>query len=149
AQLERRCEILARRRAIFARYRELLQGIPGIGFQSDAPWAEASPWMFAITIDPEKFGCSRDDLMAHLAARGIDTRPMFLPLHSMPPFREQSRHRGENLPVTDLLGSSGIMLPTYNQLSDAHLGYIAEAIASAAEESRKVVLPVVHRAGAA
>jgi perosamine synthetase len=149
AQLERRDEVFARRKAIFVRYRELLEDIPGIGFQSVAPWAEAAPWMFAITVDPERFGCSRDELMARLAARGIDTRPMFIPLHYMPPFREQSRQRGETLPVTDLLGSNGLMLPTYNQLSFADLHDITEAIASAAGEGREVLLSVVNRAGAA
>ncbi len=149
AQLERREEILARRKAIFARYRELLKEIPGIGFQPVAPWAEVALWLFAITVDPQVFGCSRDDLMACLAARGVETRPMFLPLHHMPPFREQARQRGEDLPVTDRLGSEGIMLPTFNQLSDADLCYVVEAIASAQAVGREVLVSFVRQAGAA
>jgi perosamine synthetase len=149
AQLERREEIVERRRAIFARYQELLKEIPGIGFQPVAPWAEVSPWMFAITVNPREFGCSREDLMACLAARGVETRPMFLPLHHMPPFREQARQRDEVLPVTDRLGSDGIMLPTFSQLSDADLEYVVEAIASAQGVSREVLLSFVRKAGAA
>ena len=87
--------------------------------------------------------------MACLAARGVDTRPMFLPLHHMPPFREQARQRGEDLPVTDRLGSEGIMLPTFNQLSDADLCYVVEAIAAAQGVGREVLLSFVRQAGAA
>jgi perosamine synthetase len=148
AQLERREEILARRRAIFEGYRQRLQGIPGLGFQPVAPWAEVSPWMFAVTVDEEEFGCSRDALMARLEEQQVETRPLFLPLHRLPPFREESRRRGEDLPVTDRLGSGGIMLPTYNRLTDADLDRVAEAIA-AARGARGVLRAVAPRAGAA
>ena len=74
---------------------------------------------------------------------------MFLPVHHMPPFREQARQRGEVLPVTDSLGSDGIMLPTYNQLSDADLRFVVDAIASAQGVGRKVLLSFVRQAGAA
>ncbi len=129
AQLERREEIVARRTAVFDRYRELLAPIRGIGFQPVAPWARLSPWMFAATVDAEEFGCSRDELAAALAERDIETRPLFFPLHKLPPFREESQRRGERLPVTDDLAASAIMLPTYNRLTDADLVRIAGAIA--------------------
>jgi dTDP-4-amino-4,6-dideoxygalactose transaminase len=67
----------------------------------------------------------------------------------MPTFREQARQRNEVLPVTDRLGSDGIMLPTFSQLSDADLRYVVEAIASAQGVSREVLLSVVRKAGAA
>jgi dTDP-4-amino-4,6-dideoxygalactose transaminase len=123
--------------------------IPGIGFQRVALWAEFSPWNFAITVNPREFGCSRDDLMACLAARGVETQPMFLPLHHMPPFREQARQRDEVFPVTDRLGTDGMMLPTFSQLSDADLRSVVEAVASALGVSREVLPSFVRNAGAA
>ena len=148
AQLERRDAILARRRAIFEGYTERLRGIPGIGFPPVAPWAELSPWMFAITVDAEEFGCGREDLMARLDEQQIETRPLFLPLHRMPPFREGSRARGEDLPVTDRLAAVGVMLPTYNRLTDADLDRVAGAI-RAARSMRGLRRSVGPRAGAA
>jgi perosamine synthetase len=149
AQLERRDSILARRRAIYAGYQELLQDLPGIGVQPVAAWAEVSPWMFAITVDGDEFGCTRDELMAHLAECQIETRPLFLPLHRLPPFREQSRLRGEDLPVTDRLASAGIMLPTYNQLTDSDLVRITGSIAAARKKARSIRRTAAARAGAA
>lgn len=132
AQLERAGEMVARRRRIYARYRELLEGVPGIGFQPRAPWVEISPWLYSITVDASEYGRSRDDLAAILADRGIETRPFFHPLHRLPPFKEESRKRGEVLPVTDRLGSSGLNLPTFTRMSDADL----ETVASAVREAR-------------
>jgi perosamine synthetase len=136
AQLERRVEIMGRRRAIFAAYQECLQGVPGVGFQRVAPWAEPAPWMFAITIDPLEYGCSRDELIGRLASRGIETRPMFRPVHESPPFREQSIARGERLPITRELAGMTIMLPTFNGLSERELVRVVEAIAACQREGR-------------
>jgi perosamine synthetase len=129
AQLERYQSILQRRREIFATYSRLLSGIPGIGLQPVAEWAEISPWLFCITVDAAEYGHTRDELMAHLASKGIETRPFFIPLHSLPPYRAGSKARGEHLPLTDYLAASGINLPTYNQLGDEDIAYIAQAIA--------------------
>jgi perosamine synthetase len=125
AQLERRNEIIVRRRQIFDAYRARLQGLPGIGFQPVATWAEPAPWLFCITVDAERYGRSRDELAQLLAEAGVDTRPFFLPLHRLPPFREESRGRGEHLPHTDSLGASGLNLPTYPGLDDTALERIA------------------------
>jgi perosamine synthetase len=129
AQIERLPEIAGRRRDIFDRYNRLLAEIPGVVLQPVAPWAELSPWMYACTIDPDVFGGSRDEVMAFLAGRNIETRPMFIPLHRLPPFRAESRQRGEHLPVTDLVSERGIMLPTYNRLTEADQDRVTAAIA--------------------
>lgn len=128
AQMERRDAIVARRREIYHEYNRHLGQIPGIGLQPVAEWAELSPWMYACTIDPERFGATRDDLMQHLTKHHIETRPMFISLHKLPPFREGSRERHEYLPITDRLSETGIMLPTYNTLSNQDIAYVAGAI---------------------
>ena len=129
AQMERKETILAQRRTLCERYNQMLRSIPGIGLQPVAPWAEISPWMYSCTIDPDEFGGSRDELMASLAERNIETRPRFISLHTLPPFREESRKRNEHLPVTDRLSESGIILPTYNALSEADQDRVVGAIA--------------------
>jgi perosamine synthetase len=128
AQMERARQIVERRRQIFARYRQALDGIPGLGFQPVATWAEPSPWLFCATVDPAAYGVSRDELMQRLDAQGIETRPFFVPLHALPPFRNEARARGDDLPVTDQLAAQGLNLPTYNGLTDAQVDRIAAAI---------------------
>jgi perosamine synthetase len=130
AQLERRDEILKKRRQIFAMYRELLADIPGIGFQPVAPWAEPAPWLFCVTVEEEQFGMTRDEVMRVLELKGIETRPFFIPLHRLPPFARQSRERGAELPVTDRVAATGMNLPTYPQLAEEEIAHVARAIRS-------------------
>jgi perosamine synthetase len=128
AQLERADEIVARRRQIFASYTELLSDIPGVAFQPVAEWAEPAPWLFCVTVEESDFGRTRDELVRILAREGIETRPFFIPLHTLPPFREGARVRGDLLPTTDALARTGVSLPTYSGLTAGDLERIADAI---------------------
>ncbi len=128
AQLERSEEMMERRRAIFKAYRERLDSVPGIGFQPVASWAELAPWLFCVVIDERAYGRTRDELALRLREAGIDTRPFFVPLHVLPPFREGSSRRGEVLPQTERLATTGLNLPTYTSLSDGQIDQVADAI---------------------
>lgn len=140
AQLERRDEILGERRRIYARYRELLADVPGLTFQPVADWAEPTPWLFSVLIDADEFGIGRDALAGELAGRGIETRPFFVPLHTLPPYRDASRARGEELPCTERLAASGLSLPTFNGLSAEQQEWIAETILASAHSDRRAAV---------
>jgi perosamine synthetase len=128
AQIERADSIFDQRRTVFDRYRAALADIPGIGFQPRADWAVPTPWLFCITVDPETYGRTRDELMTELLGRGIDTRPFFYPVHELPPFRNESKARGEELPLTRKLATNGLNLPTYGALTEAEQSEIASVI---------------------
>ncbi len=128
AQLERHEDIIARRKQIFDLYRKGLEGIPGIGFQPVADWAEPAPWLFCITVDEKVYGQTRDDLIEIMAKEGIESRPFFIPLHRLPPFREESQRRKEDLPVTDELSRMGLNLPTYTHLKNKAIECISNVV---------------------
>ena len=127
AQLERREQIVNKRRQIYAWYRQHMKDIPGIVFQPVASWAQITPWLMCVLVDRD-YGKSRDDLMAALAKEQIETRPFFIPLHTLPPFREESHKRGERLPITDHLAAIGVNLPTYPAMTEADVERIAKAV---------------------
>jgi perosamine synthetase len=131
AQLQRREEILASRVKVFSAYRELLEEIPGIAFQPVASWAIPAPWLFNITVNNREYGRSRDELIDLLARNGVETRPFFVPLHTMPPFQAESKGRREHLPVTDSISAQGMNLPTHKGLTKGELEYIASVIRKA------------------
>jgi len=81
-------------------------------------------------VDEEKFGCSRDGLIEVLEGKGIETRPFFIPVHTLPPYREQSRQRQEDLPVTQELSRVGMYLPSSTDLSDSEVDEVCEAVRS-------------------
>ena len=127
-QMERKNKILERRNLIFDSYKCKLNNISGIEFQPIAEWATPAPWLFNIVINSEKYGHTRDELMAYLQNNGVETRPFFIPLHTLPPFRDESLKRNEYLPVTDDLAAKGINLPTYTALTEENLDYICTLI---------------------
>lgn len=128
AQLERRDAIRRRRSEVFAQYRERLCAIPGIGQQPVAEWAEPAQWLYCVTVDNGAYGRTRDELRSLLDEAGVETRPFFIPLHQLPPFREESSRRGEVLPVSDRLAARGLSLPTYNALDVGTIDLITDVI---------------------
>jgi perosamine synthetase len=136
AQLERRQDLMRRRNEIFARYRELLRSVPGIHCQSFAAWAQPAMWLFSITIQKEAFGKSRDQVMTHLDKQGIETRPFFIPLHTLPPFSRSARTCGE-MRITNQVADTGLNLPTFSLMSNAQIESVASAIIALADSSSK------------
>jgi perosamine synthetase len=126
AQLERRATIIEKRARIFREYAEGLRGIPGIGFQPVAKWAEPAQWLYCITVDDE-YGCSRDELARRLKAVGIDTRPFFVPIHRLPPYQDLASLTPK-LAHTDFLADRGLNLPTFPGLQDEDVARICSAI---------------------
>src|SRR5215207_70189 len=100
AQLERAGWHTARRREVAAGYRRLLGNVPGLSWQAERDWARHAFWMFTILLGDEAAD-GRDRLMARLLEEGVETRPVFYPLHSLPPYREAAR--GEEFPVAERL----------------------------------------------
>ena len=80
-----------------------------------------SYWMCSMLVEePEK----RDMLRNHLDEKGIETRPFFHPIHTMPMYKRE----GENFSVAENLASRGINLPSYPGLKEQELEYIIASI---------------------
>lgn len=124
AQLERFDESLSRRDTIAERYGALFAGVPRISLPRSRPGYRRVNWIYTVTID----GISteqRDQLILGMAADGIETRPVFHPLHHLPPYLEPH----SAYPVAERLGATGISLPTHVGLTDADLESVAFALA--------------------
>jgi perosamine synthetase len=125
AQLERADWHTGRRREVAAAYRELLRGVSCLRWQDEGEWARHAYWMFSVVL-----GCGspvvRDALMARLHERGVETRPLFYPVHLLPPYREAAR--GEEFPVAELLARRGLSLPTWAGLTCGDLSYVCEIL---------------------
>ena len=129
AQLPKLADRVARRRAIFARYQEGLEDVPGISFMPEAAWGRASRWLSAMLIDPEGFGMDADGLRRVLAAEGIESRQVFKPLHMQPVFRDAPRVGGS---VAEALFARGLCLPSGSGLGQDAQHRVIRAIRAAA-----------------
>lgn len=122
AQVERMDEFVRRKRENAALYAEHLRDIPGLTLAPEAPWAKNVYWMYSVLVGPE-FPLSRDALMAALRQRGVDTRPFFRAIHTMPCHKRQ-----ETLPVAEDLAARGINLPSSVKLTPEQIAYVAQQI---------------------
>jgi perosamine synthetase len=130
AQLERADQLIGGRRRVFDLYDRALAGIPGIGFQPVAEWAEPAPWLYCVTVDEAQFGRSRDELAEILTGAGVETRPFFYPIHRLPPYLPETGAPA-TLPVTDALAASGMNLPTSVRMTPEDVDRVAAAIREA------------------
>ena len=122
AQMERVDEFVARKRAIAKLYTELLDGIPGVHLPPEEPWAKNVYWMYSILID-DTARLPRDELMRRMKTRGVDSRPFFHSIHTMPPYAT-----GQSLPVAERLSRQGINLPSSCALTDDDVRRVARVI---------------------
>ena len=65
----------------------------------------------------------RDQIMRDLDVMGIETRPVFYPMHVLPPYQEASSY-----PVADLWSQRGINLPTHQDLTRGDVERIARSL---------------------
>jgi dTDP-4-amino-4,6-dideoxygalactose transaminase len=104
------------RRARFARYQEGLCDLPGLSFMPEPGWARATRWLTVIQVNPRRFGVDRETIRRALAAEGIESRPVWKPLHLQPAFRDAPRSGGA---VAAALFEHGLCLPSGHGMSRA------------------------------
>lgn len=122
AQLEQADRILARRKEIAAAYASGLAGIAGLTPPPAEAWAESVHWMYSVLVEPA-FGLDREAVRTALRARGIDSRPFFVPLHELPPYRVEA-----TFPVATALGKTGMNLPSGTGLLPHEIATVCDAV---------------------
>jgi perosamine synthetase len=122
AQLEQAESILQRRKVIAAAYEAGLAELPGLVRPPAEPWAENVYWMYSVLVE-RAFGPDRDAVREGLRARGVDSRPFFVPLHEQPPYREDGA-----FPVSTRLSRTGINLPSGTGLTTEEIATVCRAL---------------------
>jgi perosamine synthetase len=120
AQLEQVDEILSRKKRIRDWYCKYLADLP-LAFHGVVGDVEHSYWMVSIVVESPR---DREELRDYLKACGIETRPVFYPVHTMPMYSTKfQRH-----PVAEKIGWRGINLPSWPGLTEAQVLWISECI---------------------
>jgi perosamine synthetase len=122
AQLERVDAFLRRKAEIAERYRANLAGLP-VTFQAQGAGILHSHWMIALLVE---LGGQRDPLREWLERDGIETRPVFYPIHTMPMYAQ----RFQKHPVSEDIARRGINVPSWPGLSNDDVDFISGSIRS-------------------
>jgi perosamine synthetase len=91
---------------------------------TEQPWAKHAFWSYPVILRDSVAIC-RDDVMKALEEDAIETRPVFHPMHTLPPYRDA---RGE-YPIADRLATRGLCLPMHGLLNEDHICYISQRLA--------------------
>jgi perosamine synthetase len=122
AQLERSGELVSRKRRLAERYFERLAGTP-LEFHREQAGTVHAYWMVSATCRNKT---QRESLRAHLFDAGIETRPVFHPVHTMGIYR--SDFAGKT--VAEDIAERGLNLPSWPDISDAEFETVADSIES-------------------
>jgi len=127
AQLERVDLHLAKRKLIAEGYnRRLTRYSDRFLLPTAEAWADHAYWMYTIILR-ESLMVDRDKVMRDLDEAGIETRPVFWPMHVLPPYRDTT---GEAFPCAEFCSSRGISLPTHGLLTENDMDRVVDALAA-------------------
>ncbi|MEH0936288.1 DegT/DnrJ/EryC1/StrS family aminotransferase [Micromonospora psammae] len=124
AQLRRLDGMIRRRRELRDRYAKMFAAVSGVRLLGDSD-PGGNCWLTTIVVEPEESGWESVELAAHLAAREIETRPIWKPMHLQPV------HAGAEAVLTgaaERLFATGLALPSGSAMSDGQSERVLRAI---------------------
>lgn len=124
AQLEQIEEALAVRARLAGWYQDALTPLEKfLRLPHVEPWARHAFWMYTVLLR-QGGETERDRVMENLDNAGIETRPVFYPIHLLPPYAENS----DGYPVATHCAAQGFNLPTHAGVTRDDVDRIAETL---------------------
>ncbi len=138
AQLERIDELVERKRQIFNWYQQRLANIEGLTLNYEAPATKNTYWMVTVILD-KKFGLKKEGVMALMSEEGIDCRPFFHPLSSIPAYQDseqaaEARRRNKN---AYKVSPYGVNLPCGLNLTEEKVHYVCGVLTSSLDKGER------------
>ncbi len=108
AQLELVDEYIQAKRQIANHYTAALTDISGLVPMREADWAFSVFWLYTCLIDPDLYGDDSRRLLQKLQMAGIQTRPLWQPMHLSPANKKCQSYYGD---VAEKLNATALSLP--------------------------------------
>jgi len=122
AQLERIEELVAKKMRIFKWYQKRLSGVPGLELNLQRPGTKNSYWMVTVVFD-KKQRINKEKMMKEFLELGIQARPFFYPLSSLPAIGVKAK-----TPVSFDISSRAINLPCGLNIREKQVEYICKCL---------------------
>ena len=138
--LESMDAFIATNRGNYLRYRERLQGIPGLSLAQMESDDESRNFQYVIAeIDEQEAGIARDLLVEILTRENVLARRYFWPgCHRMEPYRSLFPHAGLLLPSTERVAGRVIVLPTGTSVSADDIDRVCDLVRFAIAHHREI-----------
>jgi len=124
AQMEKLDEHIAAKRRIADTYQAAFADTAGITPMPQAAWASSIFWMYTVLVDEAEYGMDSRALLRKLEAAGIQSRPLWQPVHLSP------AHAGHAYacPVAEDLYRRALSLPCSVGLTAAQQAKVIEVV---------------------
>ena len=126
AQMERVEVALARRAELAGWYHDALAPLPLVRPVEES-WARHAYWMYTVLLPIGSSEEQREAVRDELAKAQIETRPVFYPMHVLPPYAEDPA----GYPRATSAAARGINLPTHEHVSRTDVQYIRDRLQGA------------------
>ena len=119
-------EHVAHHRHVHALYEKGFADVDGISLKSNPDSRfNANYWLCTILIDPEKTGTNYEEVRLKLDGKGIETRPLWKPMHLQPVYAQNPCYVNG---VSEKLFDMGLCIPAGPCVTDGDVEYIVEQI---------------------
>ena len=129
-QLQKLPDIIARRRALGTRYREILGRESGFGIPDEPSFARSNWQTFSVTL-PE--GCGRDSVMQWMRDMSVETRRPTVCCHLEASHADLALPF--ELPISERIYKKAVAIPLYPQMSELEQDQVIDALLRACENS--------------
>lgn len=117
---------IAHHRHVHHLYEQAFAEVEGITLKGNPDSRfNANFWLCTILIDKEKTGFDPEQLRQRLDERGVETRPLWKPMHLQPVYRENPRYTDG---TSERLFDRGLCLPAGPCVTDRDVEYIVTEI---------------------
>ncbi|HEU5067767.1 MAG TPA: DegT/DnrJ/EryC1/StrS family aminotransferase [Sphingomicrobium sp.] len=122
------------RRAIFARYVELLADVEEVEWMPEPGYGRANRWLTACTL---KGDLRPGPIIEALARQEIEARPVWKPMHRQALFAGAGYFmHGDNFDCSGDLFDRGLCLPSGSNMTDGQIERVANALRTAIRKGR-------------
>lgn len=128
AQLEKVDSFVGRKRWIADQYNKRLTGISQLQLPGEQGDVRNSYWLYTVVLAPDLVP-KRNELLDLLKNNGIEARPVFYPIHRMPPYK-QFGLAGSTYNVSNYLSDGGISLPSSVSVTETELQRVCDVLRS-------------------
>jgi len=134
-QLARVEENLARREALWKRYREAFAGLPLVVPPEPPAGDRHARHLFVVLLELERLRATRDQIMQALHHEGIGTGVHYRALHEHPYYRDRFGFQPQDFPVASRIGQRTLSLPFSTALTDQDAGDVIAAVRAVLESA--------------
>ncbi len=124
AQMNRLDERISRKREIYELYRNNLEGIELLSFQDELEGSFSNRWLTTLLFKDAELS---KRVHLSLQSSGIETRPLWYPMHLQPVFKKYTAFVNQN---SEYLFQHGLALPSGTGISNNEITYVADKIVS-------------------